>query len=167
MKTTNLDIYGHAPLEWSRAERALEAAEGEDVTYWLATVRPGRPAARRRRRGPVGRRAALLRQRARDAQEQEPRRAADCSVSVRLKGLDLVLEGTASRVTDQPALERLAARYAAQGWPASVEGDAFTAPYSAPSAGPPPWNLYVLTLRTAFGVAGEDPHGATRWDVTA
>ena len=43
------------------------------------------------------------------------------------------------------------------------EGDAFTAPYSAPSAGPPPWHLYRFTFHTAVGVAGEEPHGATRW----
>jgi hypothetical protein len=48
-------------------------------------------------------------------------------------------------------------------WAAGVEGDAFTAPFSAPSAGPPPWNLYYFTLRTAFGVASAEPHGATRW----
>jgi hypothetical protein len=45
-----------------------------------------------------------------------------------------------------------------------VEGDALTAPYSAPSAGPAPWHLYRLTLHTAVGVAAAEPHGATRWD---
>jgi hypothetical protein len=48
-------------------------------------------------------------------------------------------------------------------WAAEVQGDAFTAPFSAPSAGPPPWNLYYFPLRTAFGVASAEPHGATRW----
>ena len=71
--------------------------------------------------------------------------------------------GEATRVTDGPTLERLAALYRAQGWPAEVEGDAFTAPYSAPSAGPPPWHLYRFAFHTAFAVAGEEPHGATRW----
>jgi hypothetical protein len=60
-------------------------------------------------------------------------------------------------------LARLAERYAALGWPATVDKGAFTAPYSAPSAGPPPWNLYVITPVTAFGVAPAEPHGATRW----
>jgi hypothetical protein len=58
----------------------------------------------------------------------------------------------------------VAAVYRAGGWPATVDGDAFTAAFSAPSAGPPPWYLYRLALRTAIGVAGADPHGATRWD---
>jgi hypothetical protein len=44
-----------------------------------------------------------------------------------------------------------------------VEGDALTAPFSAPSAGPPPWHLYRLEFTKVFGVAGQEPHGATRW----
>jgi hypothetical protein len=84
-------------------------------------------------------------------------------VSVRLRGIDLVLDGEAHRVTDSSTLERVAAVYRTGGWPAAVEGDAFTAPYSAPSAGPAPWHLYRLTLRTAVGVANAEPHGATRW----
>lgn len=78
-------------------------------------------------------------------------------------GIDLVLEGEASRVTDGPTLEALAAKYRDGGWPVEVEGDAFTAPYSAPSAGPPPWDLYRFTIRTAFGVTTAEPFGATRW----
>ena len=66
-------------------------------------------------------------------------------------------------MTDAATLERLASAYRAGGWPAEVDGDAFTAPFSAPSAGPPPWYLYRFTLQTAFGVAGAEPHGATRW----
>jgi hypothetical protein len=74
-----------------------------------------------------------------------------------------ILEGEATRVTDQPTLEAVARLYREAGWPAQVEGEAFIAPYSAPSAGPPPWQLYRFTFHTAFGVAGAEPHGATRW----
>ena len=88
-------------------------------------------------------------------------------MAVRLRGLDLVLEGEAHRVTDESTVERLAAVYRTGGWPASAEGDAITAPYSAPSAGPAPWHLYRLTLRTAVGVGGAEPSGATRWDFAA
>jgi hypothetical protein len=49
------------------------------------------------------------------------------------------------------------------GWPVEVDDDTFTAPYSAPSAGPPPWHLFRVTAHTAFGVATAEPHGATRW----
>jgi hypothetical protein len=47
-----------------------------------------------------------------------------------------------------------------------VSGDAFTAPYSAPSAGPPPWFLYEVVPITAFGVATTEPGGAMRWRFT-
>ena len=86
-----------------------------------------------------------------------------CTISVSLTGIDLVFQGEATRVTDSPTLEALAARYRAGGWPAEVDGDAFTAPFNAPSAGPPPWHLYRLDFTTVIGVAGEEPHGATRW----
>jgi hypothetical protein len=38
-----------------------------------------------------------------------------------------------------------------------------TAEYSAPGAGPPPWDLYAVTPVTAFGLASSEPFGATRW----
>jgi hypothetical protein len=84
---------------------------------------------------------------------------------VSLPGLDLVVEGTAAKVTDDATLQRLAERYAAQGWPARAENGALTAPYMAQSGGPPPWYLYVVTPITAFGVgtAGAGSNGAMRW----
>lgn len=163
MEQTNLDIYGHPPIPWSRAKQQLEAAAGPELRHFLATVRPdGRPHLAGIGAlwvddrfyfvsGPGTRKSKNLAQRA------------DCVISVNLPDLDLVVEGTARKVTDRPTLERIAERYAAQGWPATVEGEAFTAPYSAPSAGPPPWDLYEFTPGTAFGVAGAEPHGATRW----
>src|SRR2546430_5161845 len=42
MDQTNLDIYGSAPIPWSRALEQLEA--GAAKSCWLATTRPdGRP----------------------------------------------------------------------------------------------------------------------------
>ena len=166
MDTTNLDTYGHAPLPWSRAERQLDAKPAGPLTHFLATVRPdGRPHV-----AAVG---ALWvdgkfyftsgdgTQKSQNLAERE-----DCVVSVKLPDLDLVVEGTAAKVTERETLERLAAEYDAQGWPVTVEGKAFTAPYSAPSAGPAPWNLYEFTPVKAIGVATAEPHGATRWDFT-
>ncbi len=86
-----------------------------------------------------------------------------CTISTSLSGMDLVIEGEASRVTDRATLETLAALYREGGWSAEVEGDAFTAPYSAPSAGPPPWHLYRFTFHTAIGNVTAEPHGATCW----
>ncbi len=66
-------------------------------------------------------------------------------------------------MTDEATLQRITERYAAQGWPASVSDGAITAAYSAPSAGPSPWYLYVVTPTAAFGVATAEPYGAMRW----
>lgn len=158
---TNLDRYGSAPLPWSRARKGLESNTAG--TFWLATTDPdGRPHV-------AGVGALWVDDRLYFTSGSRTRKSRNlaanrsCAVSVALKGLDLVIEGKAARVTDRLTLQHLAERYAAQGWPASVGDRALTAPYSAPSAGPPPWNLYVLTPIKAFGVAGAEPFGATRW----
>ena len=160
--TTNLDHYGNAALLWSRPRDLLAASATANTTFILGTVRPdGRPHA-----AAVG---ALWYDSdiyiVSGPQTRKSRNLAAtpaCTISVGLEGLDLVLEGEATRITDQPTLEALARLYRETGWPAQVEGNAFTAPYSAPSAGPPPWYLYRFTIHTAFGVAGAEPHGATR-----
>jgi Pyridoxamine 5'-phosphate oxidase len=165
ISTRNLDRYGHAELPWTRPRDMLSTDwSTTDLTFFVATVRPdGRPHS-------AGVGAAWV-----DGElyftsgpgSLKSRNLAAnpaCSVSVRLRGIDLVLEGRAYRVTDPSTLERLAELYNSSGWPASVDGDALTAPYSAPSAGPAPWYLYRLVLHTAVGVATAEPYGATRWD---
>ncbi|TMD86157.1 MAG: pyridoxamine 5'-phosphate oxidase family protein [Chloroflexi bacterium] len=165
MEEKNLDIYGDPPIPWSRALEQLEAAPDTEVprTTWLSTVRPdGRPHTAGIgalwvdgkfyfTSGPATRKTRNL--------AVNP----NCTLSMSLPGLDLVVEGRAAKVTDQATIERLAERYAAQGWPAKATDGALTAEYSAPSAGPAPWYLYVLTPVTAFGVASAKPYGATRW----
>jgi len=157
----NLDIYGAAPLEWSRALKQLEA--GPSGTFWLATTSPdGRPhVAGIGALWVDGKIYVVTGSRTRKGRNLAAN--PNCVLSVSLSGIDLVIEGRAIRITDRPTLLRLARRYADQGWPASVSGDALIAEYSAPSAGPPPWNLYVVRPTTAFGVASADPSGATRW----
>jgi pyridoxine/pyridoxamine 5'-phosphate oxidase len=165
MEEKNLDIYGGPPIPWSRAVEQLEAPADTSVprTTWLSTVDPDG-------RSHVAGVGALWVDRkfyfTSGAGTRKSRNLAanpNCALSMALPGLDLVVEGRAAIVTDQPTLERLAQRYAAQGWPARVSDGALTAEYSAPSAGPPPWNLYVLTPLVAFGVASAKPYGATRW----
>ena len=157
----NLDIYGAPPIPWSRALKQLEGGSGG--TYWLATTDPdGRPHV-------AGTGALWIDGKiyivtgGRTRKGRNLAAHASCAMSVSLTGIDLVFEGAAIRVTDRPTLLRLAERYAAQGWPVSVSGTALSAAYSAPSAGPPPWNLYVFRPTTAFGVATAEPSGATRW----
>ncbi len=87
-----------------------------------------------------------------------------CTIAVKLAGIDLTLFGDTERVGDAATLERLAARYREEGWPAEVDGDVLTAPYSAPSAGAPPWHAFRFTFDTIVGVATAEPNGATRWE---
>jgi hypothetical protein len=165
ISTRNLDRYGAAELPWSSTRDILASETPEsDLTFFLATVRPdGRPHSAGV--GAVWVDDVLYFVSGPDTLKSRNLAANPaCSVAVRLPGVDLVLEGEASRVTDASTLERLAEVYRKGGWPAAVQGDSFTAPYSAPSAGPPPWHLYRLTLHTAVGVATAEPHGATRWD---
>lgn len=162
-ETTNLDIYGNPPLAWSRVVKVLSGAPTDDLTHFVGTVRPdGRPHVAGVGglyldgdlyfvAGPGTRRARNL--------AANP----SCTIAVRMEGMDLTFEGEAVRVTDREILERAAAKFREGGWTAEVEGDALTAPFSAPSAGPPPWHLYRFTFHTVFGVAGAEPHGATRW----
>lgn len=157
----NLDIYGHDAIPWSRPREQFGADSRR--SYWLSTVRPdGRPHATAVGALWVnGRFYFTSGPRTRKSRNLAENR--NCVISVSLDDIDLVVEGSATRVTDDAALQRMAERYAAQGWPARVSDGAFTAEYSAPSAGPPPWDLYEVTPLTAFGVATAEPYGATRW----
>ena len=157
----NLDIYGEKPIPWSRALEQLDG--GFEGTCWLATTRPDdRPHV-------AGIGAIWLDGKfylvigARTRKGRNLAKNPNCVISVALKGLDLVVEGRAARVTDDATLKRVAKAYVDQGWPVTVRDGAFTAPYSAPSAGRPPWDLYAVTPVTAFGVATAAPNGATRW----
>jgi hypothetical protein len=163
VETTNLDRSGNAALQWSRAHDALAAVPSADITHFLGTCRPdGTPHA-------AGVGAQWLDGDLYFTSSPAARKARDlavnplCTISVRLPGVDVVLDGTAARVTDADTLERVAAGYRAGGWPAEVSDDALTAPFSAPSAGPPPWQVYRFTFHTVVGVGSTEPHGATRW----
>ncbi|HEU0026001.1 MAG TPA: pyridoxamine 5'-phosphate oxidase family protein [Ktedonobacterales bacterium] len=162
MDEKNLDMYGDSPIPWSRVSDQLQDVSATK-TYWLATVRPeGRPhiagVGMLWVDGKLYFTSGAGTRKSRNLAENP-----NCAISVSLPTIDLVIEGTASRVTDQATLQSIAERYAAQGWPASASEDAITAPYSAPSAGPAPWDLYVVTPVTAFGVATAEPYGAMRW----
>jgi hypothetical protein len=170
ISTLNLNQYGDESLAWSGVLAALAAtypdppAEGREQFTVLGTVLPdGRPHAASVGAywidgawyvvsGPGTRKSRNL--------------AANpaCTLTAKLPGLDVVFVGEAQRVTDPAELKRVAAVYRGAGWPAEVEGDAFTAPFTAPSGGPPPWYLYRIALQEAFGVGtSESTDGATKW----
>jgi hypothetical protein len=159
----NLDPASEA-LPWSRARDALDQGlRSTDVTTFLATTDPDG----RSHSAGVG--AAFhdgdlyfqSSPKARKARNVAANRA--CSMGARLPGIDVVVEGEAERVVDRPTLEAVVRVWNEGGWPAVVEGNAINAPFNAPSAGPPPWYVYRLRPRQVYGVASEEPFGATRW----
>ena len=99
MDQTNLDIYGHAPLPWSRAEKQLESTSGPAVTHFLSTVRPdGRPHV-------AGIGAVWVDGKfyfvsgARTRKSRNLAENAACAIAVKLPDIDLVVEGYATKVT--------------------------------------------------------------------
>ena len=131
---TNLDRYGSAALPWSRPRDLLAASpHGPDVPFFLATCRPdGRP----HTAGIGAWHQSDLYFTSSPGTRKSRNLAANsaCTISTRLEGIDLVLDGTATRVTDGPTLEQVADLYRSGGWPAQVEDHALTALFSAPSA---------------------------------
>jgi hypothetical protein len=88
-----------------------------------------------------------------------------CTLGISTEDFDLAVEGDAALVDDPDVVADLVGRWVAGGWPARVDatGTALTAEYSAPSAGPPPWQVYRVIPRQATVVLAAAPGGATRW----
>src|SRR2546423_1163422 len=102
------------PTPWSEAARVLEQAE----LYWLTTVRPdGRPHVTPligvAQDGVVHFCTGLREQKARNL-EHRAHVAVTTGNNTWVRGLDVVVEGTAVRVTDQHTLQRLADAYEAK-----------------------------------------------------
>jgi PPOX class probable F420-dependent enzyme len=162
----NLDIYGSPPLKWERVMESLDRTRsvepGEATgTYWVATTRPdGRPHVM-----PVGivweRGKFYLVSGAGTQKSRNLARDPRCVVSVSTPGTDIVVEGEARIIRDEDELQRIARLFA--GWDPQVRDGAFWHEYSAPSAGPPPWDVHEITPNTVYAVATAEPHGATRW----
>ncbi len=174
MEATNLaELYKSPPLDWARIETRLRAglsqapgAGGPDRhTCWLATINPG-GSPHVTGIGALWADSHFWFETGKDTRKgKNLARDLRCTLSVATQEFDLVVEGEATLVTDAATVADLAARWAAEGWPARVDdtGLALTADYSAPSAGPPPWQVYRLTPHTATAVGTVDPGGATRW----
>ena len=121
MDQENLDIYGHEVIPWSRPHELLKGfAAGPGASTWLSTTRPdGRP-----HLAGVG--AIWLDDRFYFVSGPGTRKSRNlaenpnCAIAVSLPGIDLIVEGTAARVTDDATLDRLVKEYNEQGWPAAV-----------------------------------------------
>ncbi|CAN5433447.1 pyridoxamine 5'-phosphate oxidase family protein [soil metagenome] len=150
---------GASPTEWEVAQRALEEAE----IYWLSTVRPdGRPHVTPLLSvwldgglwfctGPDERKARNL--------AANPQCTLTTGANALDEGLDLVVEGEATRVRDEPTLRRLADAYVSKygsGWRFEVRDENFHDPDGGPA------QVFSVALVTAFGF-GKGPYSQTRW----
>ena len=149
-----------AVTPWLEAQKQLADARH----YWLATVRPdGRP-----HMMPLF--AVWLDGALHFTAGKNTRKARNlalnphCVITAAGKGLDLIVEGEAVKVRDEATLGRVAEVYASKyGWQLTLRDGVYLADYGAPSAGPPPYELYHIQLKKAFGLGTDEPFGATRW----
>jgi hypothetical protein len=88
-----------------------------------------------------------------------------CSMAVSVQNADVVFEGVAERVTARDDIARLAKAWADSGWPAELDesGTGLTAPFNAPTQGPPPWYVYRVTLRSVTVVGQNELGSLTRF----
>jgi general stress protein 26 len=165
-ETRNLDIYGSPPLEWERVIEALDKIRYLEVVdsagrFWIATTRPdGRP--HLMAVGIVWDGGKFYLSTGAGTQKgknlaHDPR----CMVSVAAPGIDIEAEGEAKIIRDDAELHRIADLF--DDWGPQVRDGAFWHEFSAPSAGPPPWDVYEITPTTVYAVATAEPNGATRW----
>jgi general stress protein 26 len=125
------------PTSWQAAADELARAE----LYWITTVRAdGRPHVTPlvgvMHDGALHFCTGLREQKARNL-EANAQVALTTGVNTWAAGTDVVLEGTAVRVTDRPALEALAAAYVDKygaDWAFEVEGDGFRSDEGGPAA---------------------------------
>jgi nitroimidazol reductase NimA-like FMN-containing flavoprotein (pyridoxamine 5'-phosphate oxidase superfamily) len=150
------------PVPWAEACECLEKGS----TYWLATVRPdGRPHA-------VPVLAVWVDGTLHFAASGTSRKAKNlarnshCVITTSSDGLDLVIEGEAIKVHDRARLQCVADVYESKyDWHVTVRDGAFHDAEGAPTAGPPPFDVYevVPTTAFAFGTDDETINAATRW----
>jgi hypothetical protein len=150
---------GADPMPWKEGLQRLENGE----TYWFATRRPdGRPHVR-----PVlavgidGCLYVAANTHTRKARNllSDPR----CTICTTGPGIDLVVEGSATKVTNEVVLQRIADIYHNKyGWQVTVRNGAFYGE-GAPTAGPPPYELYEIILGTVFCFPSTEDITPTRW----
>lgn len=148
-------------IPWADIRQRIETGS----THWLTTVRPdGRPHIVPM--GPAWMDGALYFTTGQGTRKGENlEHNPHCAIAVANGGFDIVVEGKAEQVRDAGKLQRLAELYVANGWPATVGDGALDAPYSAPTTGPAPYDVYEMTptVAYAFGTTEETATHPTRY----
>ena len=155
---------GATPTEWTEARKRLEEAE----VFWVSTVRPdGRPhvtplisvwldGALCFCTGENERKAKNL--------ERNPHCTLTTGCNALDRGLDLVVEGDAARVSHEGKLRRIALAYEAKygpDWRFTVRDGFFFHPGADEGAEPVP--VYEVTPTKAFGFRKGAEYSQTRW----
>jgi hypothetical protein len=174
METTNLgEVDGLPPIEWSLVEAQLtdllthdDPQSPDRSTHWLTTLNAdGSPHVTSV--GAIWHGGSYWFQTGESTRKaknvaRDPR----CTISVATKGFDVMVAGEARRVSDPAVVAEIAALWAQSGWPAEPDapGTGITAPFNAPTLGPPPWFVYEVRPQTATAVGTtEAVPGSTRW----
>ncbi|MCL6510484.1 MAG: pyridoxamine 5'-phosphate oxidase family protein [Anaerolineae bacterium] len=90
-------------------------------------------------------------------------RKAHCVLATASADAHLVVEGRAAKVHDDTMLYRVADAYASKyDWHVAVRDSAFYAD-GAPTAGPPPYEVYQVKPEVVFGFGTDDAFSPTRW----
>src|SRR3954454_5155972 len=172
MEIINLgEADGLPPVDWAAIAGKLGAASAPDPeahnakSKWLTTVnedgsRHGTPGGAILPDGASWYQTSPGTRKGRNV-ARDPR----CSVALSVRDADVVIEGDATRVTEPGQVARIAKAWADSGWPAEPDetGSGITAPFNAPSQGPPPWNVYRIEPRSATVVLATEPGGLTRF----
>jgi len=167
----NLDGYGAPIIPWEKVLKRMQEGFTQAPktggpgrhTAWLATVHPdGRPHVM-----PIGvlfvDDAFYFNTGPKTRKARNIARNPSSVMTIATDDFDIVVQGPAKRITDPRRLQRIADAFKQEGWEPTVVKGGLTAKYSAPSAGPPPWNVYEIRPKTIFALGTAEPYGATRW----
>jgi len=158
------------PVSWDAVVKELDAGSAPDPdahnsrTKWLATINEdGSPHVTAV--GALWIDGAFWFQTGSTRKGRNVGRDPRCSMALSVHDADIVIEGDAIQVTDPETVARIAKAWADDGWPAEPDetGTGITAPFNAPTQGPPPWHVYRVEPRSATVVLGVDPGGLTRF----
>ena len=172
MKTVNLGTAeGLPPVDWTGIVDRLETDSAPDPdahnarTKWLTTINEdGSPHVTAV--GAIWLDGTFWFQTGATRKGRNLDRDPNCAIAVSVRDADVVVEGRASHVTEPAEVARAAQAWADDGWPAQPDesGTGITAPFNAPSQGPPPWKVYRVEARSATVVLGVEPGGLTRFE---
>jgi hypothetical protein len=86
-----------------------------------------------------------------------------CSLGTETNEFHFVVEGKATKQTDESTLQDVVDEYASKyGWTVEVRDNEFHGD-GAPTAGDPPYDVHKLTPETVFGFGLQTSVSSTRW----